>query len=303
MGQNLIGVILKTAIFIDLDFFLRKLNYKFPFIKNFSPEEKANFVSNLIYKYINCHLNYKKENNILYRTYVYDCPPENFNIHNPLSNKLVNYSESFMSIFRKKLHDNIKKLPSTALRLGKLDINNRKWIFRDYKLFKKLIREMGKIKYIEYFLQENTEDKISREIVETIKRLCNFKKNEELSKHELKELKNVALNSLRKIISELEENEFILDINQKQVDMKIGMDITHIALKGFVEKIILISGDSDFVPVAKLARTEGVIFILDPMSHNISIDLSEHIDGIRSPLINIKCIKKLSLDKYIEIES
>lgn len=294
---------MKTAIFIDLDFFLRKLNYKFPLIKDFSPEEKADFVSNLIYKYINCHLNYKKESNVLYRTYVYDCPPEDFNIHNPLSNKLVNYSESFISIFRKKLHDNIKKLPSTALRLGKLDINNKKWIFRDYKLFKKLIREMGKIKYIEYYLQENTEDKINREIAETIKRLCNFKKNEKLSKDKLKKLKDVALDSLMKIILELEEDEFILDINQKQVDMKIGMDITHIVLKGFVEKIILISGDSDFVPVAKLARTEGVVFILDPMNHNISVDLSEHIDGVRSPLVNNKCIKKLSLDRYLEIKS
>lgn len=46
--------------------------------------------------------------------------------------------------------------------------------------------------------------------------------------------------------------------------------------------MILISGDSDFVPAAKLARREGIDFILDPMGASISPDLSEHIDGIRS---------------------
>ena len=39
---------------------------------------------------------------------------------------------------------------------------------------------------------------------------------------------------------------------------------------------------SDFVPVAKQARREGVVFILDPMRTVIKPDLFEHIDGIRT---------------------
>ncbi len=39
--------------------------------------------------------------------------------------------------------------------------------------------------------------------------------------------------------------------------MKIGIDITWLSLKKLVNAIILISGDSDFVPAAKLARIEG----------------------------------------------
>ena len=39
---------------------------------------------------------------------------------------------------------------------------------------------------------------------------------------------------------------------------------------------------SDFVPAAKLARREGIDFILDPMNANIKDDLFEHIDGLRS---------------------
>ena len=43
--------------------------------------------------------------------------------------------------------------------------------------------------------------------------------------------------------------------------MKIGIDITWLSLKRLVKQIILISGDSDFVPASKLARREGIRFI------------------------------------------
>lgn len=44
--------------------------------------------------------------------------------------------------------------------------------------------------------------------------------------------------------------------------------------------MILIAGDSDFVPSAKFARKEGVDFILDPMLNNIDSTLHEHIDAL-----------------------
>ena len=64
--------------------------------------------------------------------------------------------------------------------------------------------------------------------------------------------------------------------------MKIGLDIASLAYKKQVDQIILISGDSDFVPAAKLARREGIDFILDPMWSDIADDLFEHIDGLKS---------------------
>ncbi|MEG0693982.1 MAG: NYN domain-containing protein, partial [Oscillospiraceae bacterium] len=64
--------------------------------------------------------------------------------------------------------------------------------------------------------------------------------------------------------------------------MRIGIDIVSMALKKQVDKIILISGDSDFVPAAKLARREGIDFILDPMWATIKPQLNEHIDGLKS---------------------
>jgi uncharacterized LabA/DUF88 family protein len=64
--------------------------------------------------------------------------------------------------------------------------------------------------------------------------------------------------------------------------MKIGIDIATLTLKKFVDQIVLISGDADFVPASKLARTEGIDFILDPMWNNIDPSLMEHIDGLHS---------------------
>ncbi len=78
------------------------------------------------------------------------------------------------------------------------------------------------------------------------------------------------------------ECDFQLLMQQKGVDMKIGIDIASLSYKRLVDQIILISGDSDFTPAAKLARQEGIDFILDPMGHNVNPSLLEHIDGLRS---------------------
>ncbi len=82
--------------------------------------------------------------------------------------------------------------------------------------------------------------------------------------------------------SDLTESDFIIQIEQKGVDMKIGLDIASMAYKKQVDQIILISGDSDFVSAAKLARREGIDFILDSLGAPIKPDLFEHIDGLRT---------------------
>lgn len=83
-------------------------------------------------------------------------------------------------------------------------------------------------------------------------------------------------------ISDLTEKDFSLDITQKGVDMRIGLDIAALAYKRLVDKIVLIAGDSDFVPAAKHARREGIDFVLDPLWQSIKPSLQEHIDGLES---------------------
>jgi uncharacterized LabA/DUF88 family protein len=84
-------------------------------------------------------------------------------------------------------------------------------------------------------------------------------------------------------VNDITKDNLVLNIEQKGVDMRIGIDISSLAFKKQVDQIILISGDSDFVPAAKQARREGIDFILDPMGATIKDDLFEHIDGIRTP--------------------
>jgi len=81
---------------------------------------------------------------------------------------------------------------------------------------------------------------------------------------------------------QLVDDDFSLDFRQKGVDMRLGLDIAAVAFKGQVNQIVLVSGDADFVPAAKLARREGIDFILDPMWATIRPQLYEHIDGLRS---------------------
>lgn len=83
-------------------------------------------------------------------------------------------------------------------------------------------------------------------------------------------------------IEDLKENHFTINMQQKGVDMRIGLDIASLATKRLVDQIVLIAGDSDFVPAAKHARREGIDFILDPMWLQVKPSLIEHIDGVRT---------------------
>lgn len=98
----------------------------------------------------------------------------------------------------------------------------------------------------------------------------------------IKPAKSKALLAKEIKIEDLTEEDVFFDFTQKMVDIKIGLDIASITLKKQVDQIILISGDSDFVPAAKLARREGIDFLLDPMWNPIKPHLFEHIDGLVS---------------------
>ena len=91
-----------------------------------------------------------------------------------------------------------------------------------------------------------------------------------------------ALVSRRRDWGSIRDDDFRLDLRQKGVDMCIGLDIASLAYKRQINQLILVSGDSDFVPAAQLTRREGIDFVLDPMWSTIRPDLLEHIDGLKS---------------------
>jgi uncharacterized LabA/DUF88 family protein len=83
-------------------------------------------------------------------------------------------------------------------------------------------------------------------------------------------------------LPKISEHDVNFGLRQKGVDMRIGLDIASMTLKRQVDTLILVTGDSDFVPAAKLARREGVEFLLDPLWQQVSDDLNEHVDGVVS---------------------
>jgi uncharacterized LabA/DUF88 family protein len=221
----------EVAILIDGAFFLKR--YHAIISKNHTPQQIADNLYNTVMK----HLGSSKENESvcdLYRIFFYDCPPLEKKVHHPLTGRNIDYSKTPQVVFRKELHNVLKKKRKLALRLGYL--KDESWIIP----------------------------------------------------------KNILTKILRKeiIIDDLKEEDVVHSIKQKSIDMKIGIDIASLAYKKLVKKIVLIAGDSDFVPAAKLARREGIDFVLDPMWNHIADDLNEHIDGLKSYFPNPEKLKK-----------
>lgn len=148
---------------------------------------------------------------------------------------------------------------------------------RIYHPFLKCQVDLGKTELYEWTVQFFDELKKKRKFAIRLGKLAEEQAHYTINPNIVKKLCNETLN-----FSDLTEKDFCLEIDQKGVDMKIGLDIASLAYKHQVEQIILISGDSDFVSAAKLARREGIDFILDPLGAPIKPDLFEHIDGLRT---------------------
>lgn len=94
-------------------------------------------------------------------------------------------------------------------------------------------------------------------------------------------LKKSALTRLIKSSGRIEESDMVPNFQQKGVDIKIGLDISWLASKKVVDRIILFTGDTDFIPAMKFARREGVQVILAALRDNIKTDLKKHSDEFR----------------------
>jgi uncharacterized LabA/DUF88 family protein len=73
-------------------------------------------------------------------------------------------------------------------------------------------------------------------------------------------------------------NDIEPNIQQKGVDMRIGLDIAALTMKRHADVIVLVAGDSDFVPAMKFARREGAQVFLVTLGHAIRPEMREHAD-------------------------
>lgn len=89
-------------------------------------------------------------------------------------------------------------------------------------------------------------------------------------------LKDIRDNGTRTLVAE----DFVPNIQQKGVDLRIGLDIARLSLRQLVDIIVVVTGDSDMIPAFKFARREGVRVYLDHMGNQVKRDLMVHVDRI-----------------------
>ena len=67
--------------------------------------------------------------------------------------------------------------------------------------------------------------------------------------------------------------------------MRVGLDIATVAHQRSVERILLVSGDTDMVPAMKHARKAGLevmLVQLPPPAYNLHDNLLRHADAVRA---------------------
>ncbi len=95
-------------------------------------------------------------------------------------------------------------------------------------------------------------------------------------------IKKHAARDIAKTNRPLQDKDFQPDLKQKRVDMKIGLDVAWLSSKGIADRIILVTGDSDFIPAMKFARREGVQIVLVSLDQNVKHELRVHSDEVRT---------------------
>jgi uncharacterized LabA/DUF88 family protein len=93
---------------------------------------------------------------------------------------------------------------------------------------------------------------------------------------------------LVKAARELTDDDFTLDLSQKGVDLRIGMDMARLAIREMVRAVIVVTGDSDFVPAFKFVRREGVKVILQTYGHNVRVELKQHADFVLDNSVGVE---------------
>ena len=83
----------------------------------------------------------------------------------------------------------------------------------------------------------------------------------------------------------LQDKDFSPNFEQKGVDMRIGLDVATYSTSRTVDRLILVSGDTDCIPAMKLARINGVQIVLVTFpKRNVSGELLAHSDYRREVL-------------------
>ena len=192
----------------------------------------------------------------VYRLFYYDAEPYTGKTHHPIENRPIDFDKSDTAKIRRDLFAELRRKRKFALRLGHV-AQDGGWQIKG--------------RHTKHLLKAR-----------------NWTDQLEAAVRDPQNAPAMAANDQRELLNLLQKwkalsaDSAYFGLRQKGVDMRIGLDISSIALKKHADTLILVTGDSDFVPAAKLARREGMEFIVDPLWQKVSDDLYEHVDGIIS---------------------
>lgn len=88
-----------------------------------------------------------------------------------------------------------------------------------------------------------------------------------------------------KITGPLADSDFSPVFEQKGVDMRVGLDIAGMSEKKSVDRIVMVTGDTDMIPALKHARKSGLEIVLIQLprpTRDLHVGLQEHSDLVRS---------------------
>ena len=250
----------EIAIMIDGGFLTKRLAKLLAEPDRLTPTATCEIIRSMCREHVkkltdNTDVNWRQN---VYRIFYYDAPPFEGQAHHPLTQRQINFKTSDQAVFQNELFSLLRKQRNMALRLGTLSKLSGWTVPHD---------RLNKLLRTKPLIEAMAATPVAADGTITI------------SAEQVAELQKQALQW-----SALQDWMVSLDLRQKGVDMRIGLDIAAITLKKLASTVILIAGDADFVPAAKLARREGVQFILDPLWQSVSSDLFEHIDGLQTVL-------------------
>jgi uncharacterized LabA/DUF88 family protein len=261
----------RIAVLIDGGFFLKRLPKLVDPQFCTTPKQVADTARHLCKRHVQrlAHLDTDEDAEGLwldhvYRLFYYDATPYDGVSHHPVLNRRIEFGKSEVAYFRRELFSELRRKRKFALRLGHV-AKEGGWCF-SARFTRRVLKLVKCAEQVEAALLAST----------PLDGVCG---------RELQEF----FGSMR----ELSEDDVSFGLRQKGVDMRIGLDIASMTLKRQVDTLVLVTGDSDFVPAAKLARREGVEFLLDPLWQQVSDELSEHVDGVISAFPKPLCDDQL----------
>ncbi|WP_294428966.1 NYN domain-containing protein [uncultured Treponema sp.] len=137
------------------------------------------------------------------------------------------------------------------------------------------------------FLFEKTPQfSYGKQLLSDIKKLNFFAVREGTLQFSGWKLKKTAYNK-----QPLTDDDFEPELHQKGVDIKIGLDLAWISFNHIAERVIFVTGDSDFIPAIKTARRNGIFIYLATLNHMVRPELPDNCDLSLSDSIKIfNCI-------------